>query len=285
MGDVTALRIVRLGRFGNNWRQLLSAIIFARLYGITTIHVLSNFLHIQTPFQLSDGIVVRPSLRLFHFRRDVLRSQFWVCYKTSFCPFLRGESIADEVRDFILGGYPRREIDHSTLYLHMRGGDIWTGAGGRYAQPPCQFYVDVMSRYGGNGTVVLTQDRGNVCLDVVLGKGAKWQVRSFEEDLALAIYAEKIALGVSTLSAGFLQLSPIRKTFFVSEEPVVTWNRDAVLCPYSSYREFGRFERCRVSSEFQEKVIERWGPTEEQKRLILAEKCSWEVVEANASLV
>jgi hypothetical protein len=120
MGDIRALRIVRLGRFGNNWRQLLSAIIFARLYGITTIYVLSNFLHLRTPFQLSDGIVIR----LFHFRRDVLRSQFWVCYKTSFCPFLRGASVAGEVRAFILGGYPRLEIDRTNLYLHMGGGDI-----------------------------------------------------------------------------------------------------------------------------------------------------------------
>jgi hypothetical protein len=91
------------------------------------------------------------------------------------------------------------------------------------------------------------------------------------------IYSEKIALARSSLSQAILQLSPVQKRFWVCEEHTDRGGA-LVLSAHTSFREFERFERCRVSAQFQERVMSFWVHSPEQKKMILTEACEWDVV-------
>jgi hypothetical protein len=272
----TAFRVVPAGRFGNNWRQLLAALIAARLFGIRTVHVLPGFLRLREAFFLGDGIEIRPTNRSVRPDASVFRATFFVTFNRSACSGFSAISVASEIRWAVLSHFPRRQPDNSTVYLHMRSGDIWTWLPPvNYGQPPCRFYLDVMQRIANSSrAVAITENRGNPCLDAVIQHGAQWQQRRFDDDMALMLYATKLAVALSSLSPAILQLSPVRKTIFLCEHPTRP-GQGWLLSPDESYHEFDQLRVCTVSEEFAKKVLSYWRNSRNQRKLILQESCKW----------
>jgi hypothetical protein len=272
----SAFHVIPAGRFGNNWRQLLAAVIAARLFGIRTIHVLSGFLRLREPFFLADGIEICPTNRSARSDRAVFRATFFVTFSRSACSGFTALSISGEIRWAVLSHFPRRPVENSSVYLHMRSGDIWKWLPPvHYGQPPCRFYLSVMQDIANSSrAVAITENRGNPCLDVVLQHGAQWQQRPFEDDMALMLYATKLAVAMSSLSLAILQLSPVRKTIFLCEQPTRPGD-NWLLSPDESYHEFGQLRICTVSAEFSKVVLRRWRNSRRQRKMILQESCNW----------
>jgi hypothetical protein len=275
-GKLTAFRLVKTGQFGNNWRQFLAVIVVARLFAIRTIYVTHGFLRIRETILLADRLEIRPTNKSFRFRTAVFRSKFFITFPRPACPGLSAVVLASEIREHILRHYLRRPVDNSTLYLFVRSGDVFKFfPEPSYGQPPCRFYLDVMEHRAGDvRPVIISQDKKNPCVDVLIEHGAYWRQQSFDEDFATMVYCTKLAVSMSTLSPAVLQLSPVRKQIFMSEDPY-PGGQGWVLSPYESYHEFDNVRVCTVSTAFASVVLRRWTNSRRQRQAILNGACTW----------
>lgn len=226
-GLVDFLHVRKSGNFGNNYIQLLNALVVAEATGVRRVtHQFDWF---------DEGRPAR-GLRLIRRRRPsrleaglagafFLRSNVEVLREATAERFLR---VSD---DFLAPRLSVGETPVAPICLNLRGGtDIFENAAphGRYGQPPLSFYqlalLNIFERHGRQRVVVVHQDEHNPVLEPLLAWLAEEGVRASrasggpDADARMILGANHLVMGRTTFTAALAMMSKRLESLSVFRE-------------------------------------------------------------------
>tara|TARA_Y100000389_G_C17362034_1_gene464296 strand:+ start:362 stop:1126 length:765 start_codon:yes stop_codon:yes gene_type:complete len=122
-------------------------------------------------------------------------------------------------------------IDDKIVYIHFRGGDIFSNNPHKaYVQPPLSYYKNIINNYG--NTILVCEDKKNPCINEILKQeNTQYISNTLEKDLSILSNASNLVIGFGTF--GFLLYLMNLKLknlyipdFFVNELPQGSWGND-----------------------------------------------------------
>ena len=152
--------------------------------------------------------------------------------------------------------------------MHLRSGDIWARPelGRGYGQPPCNFYLDVMKKKNWSDIILLSEDRRNICVDVLVKHGAKYVRRPWHIDVTYLLNAENLAVSRGSIWVAISKLSIKLKNLYMFDQGQTTI-RDHM--------------NCVATPQFRDSVLGFWEKSPSQLDLILTSSCErWEFVKS-----
>jgi hypothetical protein len=220
---VRSLSPLRFGRLGNQVKQILQAIHFARRHGIGRIHLDSaNPGGLRQAMRIG-GLEFHPEPADFTDGPDLQAHMFFrAAFPRSFAD-LDGPAMLRIAEDYIrplMGRFaaaPPRTAP--TLHIHLRSGDLFATARphGLYVQPPLAFYQlavrDAVARLGVRQVVMIHEDEGNPCVGALRGWLAGEGIACFsqsgtlEADIGEMLAAENLVIAFGTFALPTFLLS------------------------------------------------------------------------------
>jgi len=213
------------GRLGNNILQIIRAI----HYGLVNNH--SNIILPFHKFITKKEIVLNDILD----KNNTVKNTFF---------YLKHFNMEDP-EPYIMRNYFQKYIspifkvqpiitdmeDTDTLYIHFRGGDIFSKHPHKaYVQPPFSYYTTIINDY--KNIKLICEDKSNPCINELLKQeNVEYISNSLEDDLKILGSAQNIVIGFGTF--GFLlYLMNTNLTnlylpkYFVDELPKGEWSSD-----------------------------------------------------------
>jgi hypothetical protein len=279
---VVAIHVTTYCGFGNNWCQLLVALQFCLVTNITEIYVDESFCWLPANYSFHTPqhilIAVTANGAVPHPRHRWL-NELWM-WPDGWCDDFTWRYLAESVRWGVLQCLPSVRTDASALYLYMRGGDsTWgypIGAHVNYAQPPCDFYLQVMRNFSRSKVL---GDFTHPCTSVLIGAGAELERYNERRNVALMVNAKYIALAMSSRSHAVLALSPVWKRFWMFDEDWEAAREPAWWRGYTPL-EFGDGWDCIATMEFRTN-LNRWDASPSQVEWIRNSSCRFDKVHCN----
>ena len=163
---------------------------------------------------------------------------------------------------------PPIPLRNDTLVMHIRSGDIWKEHHPQYGQPNCQYFLDVMHMKKWSEVIIVSENRNNICIDLLEKEGAIFKKRKLFEDLAILFNTKNLVLS--------------RGSFFF---PIVSFRTVEFSNLYTFDNEdtqaIDHFN-CVPTTNYKRNVLDYWKNDRTQRKLMLTEKCEkWEIVRAN----
>jgi predicted SAM-dependent methyltransferase len=179
-GRAAVLRIARrYGELGNNFYQLLHAVVIARNLGCVELQI-PKMQGVAEEFPINTNCIRITSTPTSPDSRPTLVGVFFAPY--GFERFFRGADLAFIEESMLLSVRPLyehilskvRPLAPDLLCMHFRGGDVFR-AGGKvhpwYVQPPASYYISAFEyareRLGVVGVQLVFQDRANPAVGVL----------------------------------------------------------------------------------------------------------------------
>lgn len=182
------------GRLGNNILQMIRAIYFAEINGHTLLRFPKHSYLTKSTIQLSS---VNDSLsnvnNTFFYLKDFGLSDPSIKHmKDIFQKYIADIFIITK-NDSI-----KEHDDINTLYIHFRGGDIFSNnVHPQYVQPPLCYYTNIVGKY--SKVKLICEDSSNPCIQELLKlKHVEYISNSLYEDLLLFMKAKHLCIGNST---------------------------------------------------------------------------------------
>jgi hypothetical protein len=225
--------------------------------------------------------VTNQGIAIYRYREGnfsrVFSAIFWTKAGCPYCPSRLMLEAAESIKDEANVRFPRPNISKNTLVLSFRGGDMFSKGNVRgrnnYGQPCCQFYLDAMERDRGHDQVLLVgEDRKNPCVQLCLDRGGIWhEHRSWKEDYAILLWAERLVMSRSSFMRPIMYFSPVMKIWYNFG------GLDVMDCGcgpvWHVFQPFGAHWHCIPSRSYQEDVLVNW-ELHKMKR-IMNDKCAW----------
>ena len=121
------------------------------------------------------------------------------------------------VKDEILKNLPQVKTEPDDLYMHIRGGDIFTYLPlNVYSQPPLCFYEKVIQTNNFKNIYLISQDNLNVVVDALIKKYPKiiFNKNDFETDISLLAHAYHIACSIGSFVISAIKLNDNLKNIY-----------------------------------------------------------------------
>lgn len=257
--------IVGAGGLGSNIQQLSNAIYYCESLGCKNIVVPQSFWFVP------DHILYRK------FGITIERSPYEdtqrLCNKSTHGTFCSRQSIKRGVpmlvpknrhsafkKDF-LSIIPKVAVDDDGLYIHIRGGSIFSGTSPDRdkGQPPLCYYESIIEKWRFPRLYIIAEDRRNPVVDVLVAKyNAVLLNGTLENAVAYITNANNLVMSKSAFAIEVLWLSDKKKNMLFSwEEPVRKYR--------NFYHEPTQF--------YSEAVTDNWKNTPEQREIMLNATC------------
>ena len=244
-------------RLGNNVVQLIRVLTYCDVLGVREVYVAKNFLFFQRTFVAGNGVTVHVGeswnshgVAAGHFFTpllSVVRYNFRLV-----CGFFRDE---------FLKGLPHPNVSAELLYLHLRGGDIFsTFVHYLYAQPPCSYYLDAIKLDDAREAELVSEDSANPCFQLLKERGLRHVRGGVAWDFARLVYARRLVVSSSSFCRAAVALSPVAKQLYTFNYP---------------WRDFGSHWNCVPERRFRELVMRNWTNSPDQVALIRNSSCFW----------
>ena len=207
--QITTFFLSRINPFGNNLNCINNAIFYCEILGCNKIILQENNIKrrwlIKEPVYIEKlNITIMQGPKVACNESDILCCyETWdLLYPIIIKPDIRTQYIKDE----ILRNLPNVTTKPDDLYMHIRGGDIFSYLPlNVYMQPPLCFYEKVIKRKKFKNIYLISQDNLNVVVDPLIKKYPKiiFNKNDLETDISLLAHAYHIAcsIGSFTLSA------------------------------------------------------------------------------------
>jgi hypothetical protein len=267
--DPEVIDLVPWDRFGNNVFQFERVLAGSSHLGIYDVYVRRGFLFFNATFTTTHGVIVhQENCPLGGF---ILRGHFWWLPWSGDCFVVDRPVLSDTFRSEFLKAFRLDRTNRSTLYLHVRGGDIFTtNILSMYAQPPCRYYTEAIDLDGDrhNQVVLIAQDSQNPCLAMLMHKGYSWTPSPLQLDLGLLIYARRTVWSCGTFSQAVIDLAAVRQVYYTF----------ACFQP-SPYLDAVHLE-CRPDAVYMRTVHSTWTKSDQQLQMMMTSRgCfAWNVV-------
>jgi hypothetical protein len=274
--EAVAIRIE--GGFGSQFIQIITTLALALVLRIKIIYVTCPFLWMgQTNLTTQNGIQVVPikDIHFIPFPRSKWVMTGWWRIET-WCADFSYRYLAALIREPLLKLLPVPPNDPDTLFMYLRGGDIWNNkriVSTTHSQPPCQFYSDPMRNFTKARVVGGTF---HSCTPLLIRLGAEQE--SYNDTLAMSqmVYSHHIVLARSSRSHAVLALSPFPKHFWAFDQQM-EWTREPIWWRGYSPLQFGHGLNCVPSEEFRTASFP-WRASPVQIEFMLNSSCTWGAV-------
>ena len=211
--QITTFFLSRINPFGNNLNCINNAIFYCEILGCNKIILQENNIKrrwlINNPIYIEKlNITIMKGPKVACNESDIL-----CCYETwdlLYPIIIKPEVRTQYIKDEILRNLPNVTTKPDDLYMHIRGGDIFSNLPlNFYTQPPLCFYEKAMKRNKYKNIYLISQDNLNVVVDPLIKKYPKiiFNKNNFETDISLLAHAYHIACSISSFSLSAIKIN------------------------------------------------------------------------------
>ena len=184
------------------------------------------------------------------------------------------------IRDELINNLPLVKTEPDELYIHIRGGDVFKkNPSTAYAQPPFCFYEKILDNNKYKNIYILSMDRRNVVLDALMNKYKNiiFNKHKYEYDISLLINAYNLVTSVSSFVISTIKLNDNLKDLW--EYDINRLSEKFLFMHHHLYKFDIKYKihTMKSSDEYAQKMY-IWRNTEEQLKLMLEDKCTYDFV-------
>ena len=220
INKIDKIYLERNNPFGNNVPCINNAIFYCEVLGCNQI-ILRNggnkrrWLITQPVYIEKLNITIMQGSNIDCHSDNVLCFyKYWdLLYPFILTPQIRIQYIKDEV----LRNLPNVNINPDDLYIHIRGGVIFTYLPVKtYAQPPLCFYEKIINTTKYKNIYILAVDKKNPVLRPLIKKYQNiiYEKHNFEYDISLLVHAFNIVLSISSFSISAIKFNDNLKNVY-----------------------------------------------------------------------
>ena len=184
------------------------------------------------------------------------------------------------IRDELINNLPTVKIEPDELYIHIRGGDVFKkNPSTVYAQPPLCFYEKIIDNNKFKNIYIISMDRKNVVLDELMNKYKNiiFNLNSYEYDLSLLMHAYNLVTSVSSFVISTIKLNDNLRDLW--EYDINRLSEKFFFLHHHLYKFVIKYKihTMKSSDEYAQKMYS-WKNNENQKKLMLEDKCTYDFV-------
>ena len=194
---------------------------------------------------------------------------------------IRVENRFDVIKNEILNNLPKVKINHHDLYIHIRGGDIFSddalnpGYSPSYAQYPFCFYKKVIEKNKFNKIYIISEDKLNPVINQLIKRYPKiinYSNHTLEKDISYLAHAYNIIGSVSSFIISIIKLNSNLKFFW--EYDIYQMEQKLYHLHHSIYDFPRNYTIFRMEpSEQYKKYMYIWSRTKEQIKIMFNDTC------------
>ena len=179
-----------------------------------------------------------------------------------------------------MSNLPEVNIDSDSIYIHIRGGDIFQLSPLKvYGQPPLCFYEKIINNKRFKNIYIVSQDNSNVVINILMKKYKNiiHHKNNFEYDISLLCHAYNIVLSVSSFVLSAIKFNDNLKNIW--EYDMMKLTQKIKLLHHHIYKFPIRYKiyTMRPSNNYNSKMFS-WKRTPEQIKLMIEENCPYDFV-------
>ena len=194
---------------------------------------------------------------------------------------IKPEIRSNYLRNELLLNLPKMLTHEKDLYIHIRGGALFSPNGHRpYNQPPLCFYNKILTNFKFRNVYIISMDKRNPVMRKLLNEFSNitYSSKSIKEDISLLINAYNIVNSISSFVNSIIQFNYNliylwEYNIYHIDEKIYHYFHDFNKYPYNNYTIF----RMEPSSCYINKMYE-WKNKRSQIALMLKDKCINEFV-------
>ncbi len=213
-------------RTGNNILQIIRAIHYA---------IINNHNLIVLP---SHPLLTSKSVKLENIENDnksEINDTFFYLKKHDIIdpePYIMKEYFQKYIKPiFKIQTENDNDVDDKKIYIHIRGGDIFSNNPHKaYVQPPLSYYKNIINNY--DNTILVCEDKKNPCINELLKQeNVEYISNTLEKDLSILSNVSNLVIGFGTFGFLLYLINPRLKNiyipdFFINELPKGEWGND-----------------------------------------------------------
>ena len=202
------------------------------------------------------------------------------CHFDLFYPMLKPKIRTRYIREEILRNIPIVNIDPDDLYIHIRGGDIFTTyILSSYPQPPLCFYEKIIHNNKFKKIYIISVDRRNPVLDALINKHNNiiYRKNDMKYDISLFVYAFNIVASVSSFTISSIKFNNNLKNLW--EYDICRLSQKFLHLHFHLYKFDNKFNvyTMKPSDVYADKMY-KWTRSEEQLKLMVEDTCPFDFV-------
>lgn len=212
------------GRTGNNILQIIRSIHYAIIYSHKSILFPKHLL-------LTSSIITLENIE----NNNTINDTFFSLKKYNIKdpePYIMKEYFQKYIKPiFKIQSKNNNVTDYKIIYIHFRGGDIFSNNPHKaYVQPPLSYYKNIINDY--TKIKMVCEDKKNPCINELLKEeNIVYINNTLEKDLSILSNVSNLIIGFGTFGFLLYLMNPYLKNlyipdFFVNELPKGDWGND-----------------------------------------------------------
>ena len=184
------------------------------------------------------------------------------------------------LRTEILKNLPLVITKENDLYIHIRGGDIFSSSPHHgYAQPPLCFYEKIIKNRVFKNIYIISMDRSNIIVNALIKKykNIVYNLNSIEYDMSLICRAFNIVASVSSFLFSGIKLNNNLKELWEYDIMKLYLKFFFLHHHISKFNVHYKIHTMRPSDLYFSKMYS-WKRTNEQLKLMIEDKCPYDFV-------
>ena len=243
------------GRLGNNVIQIVNAIHYAKMKNHKRVVFPPHKMLSSTTIELNHINEVRSENvedNFFHLKKYDIASPE---------PYIMKLYFQEYIRNIFKIEKSNRLNDLSTMYVHFRGGDIFSNnPHNSYVQPPLTYYKNIIKHY--KKVKLICEDDSNPCIKELLkNENVEYEANSLSKDLSILSNVPNLIIGFGTFGFLLYLMNENLKNlyipdFFVKVLPKGSWgnNVNVHIVEFPNYIKVGEWrnsiEQRRIMLEY-----------------------------------
>ena len=184
------------------------------------------------------------------------------------------------IKKEILKNLPIVKIEPNSLYIHMRGGDIFKSSIFKfYSQPPLCFYEKIINNRKFKNIFIISMDNSNIIINALKKRHTNiiHNINNFEYDISLLCHAYNIVLSVSSFVLSAIKLNDNIKDIW--EYDIMRLSEKFLFLHHHFFKLniHYRIHTMKPSNIYASKMFS-WKNTPEQIKLMLEDNCPYDFV-------
>ena len=206
------------GRFGNNIIQIINCLYFS------TINNISNIKFPKHDFLTNTEIIINENINNDNLNNKNVYDTFYYLDKLNLdspSPVNMKKLAIKYILPILNKGIyiDGEQNTKNDLYIHIRGGDIFTSnPHPKYVQPPLYYYYKIINDIDYNNINIIYEDNRNPCVNYLMNnKEYNFYSGKLSEDIKLLLSASSLVIGCGTFGFAMYLLNPSLKKLFIPD--------------------------------------------------------------------
>ena len=214
ISKIDIIFLSKIQKFGNNLITINNCIFYCQIIGCNKIilkespnrreWLIKNPVFIE---KLNITILQGSSVNC---QNDIILCPYEIEWNFFYPKFVIPQIRTNLIKSEILRNLPNVNIQKDSLYIHIRGGDVFKFKPNRlYAQPPLCFYEKIINNNKFKTIHIISMDEMNPIVKILINKYKNifFNKNHFEYDIALLANAYNIVVSVSSFSLSSIKLN------------------------------------------------------------------------------